>query len=132
MRKFCLTLVRRNEVSLFLIVPPLLGEASRCEFSVLTRRATQKFWTTSYIRTGFVYPPNLAIYPNRVRIYIPLVEHLQSLSPPFIHKLSRGLIIFHRVLLLTLHEYISLLFLNFYGKAIPEYTVYQFRTFLTG
>ncbi len=51
----------------------------------------------------------MAIYPNRVRIYIPLVEHLQSLSPPFIHKLSNGLFIFPISLLLTC-VYISVVF----------------------
>lgn len=53
------------------------------------------FRITLYIQTYFAYPSNLALYLNKVRIYIRLVELLrpQSSSPPFICKLSSGLLI---------------------------------------
>lgn len=71
------------------------------------------FRITLYIRTYFAYPSNLALYPNKVRVYIyrSLVELLrpQSSSPPFICKLSSGLPILS-ILMLLIYVHISVVF----------------------
>jgi hypothetical protein len=54
------------------------------------------FPITFYIRTHFAYPSNLVVYPNNVRIYIPLLELLSSLNstpfPIFNHVLHTWLV----------------------------------------